>query len=542
MSREPRLRLRDNPLLVAQARRRLRLRQTLPGVLIVVVLGICAVLFAAVDGDRDAWRGLEAFALVVIGLLLFLRAPLRLAGVVADERHGGLLDFHRATPTSAWTDAVGYLLGVPAREYLLAAVLLPFLLVGTVAAGDSLPAALGVVAVFALSGVLYHAFALVAGLAFERRWSAVGVVVIAVVLVLSAWVPFVESGFTAFAFLTPFPAVGELLTNDGNFGAVGIDVGFFGLRLPATAFTVLVQGWLLAFLLQAAVRRVRRDDAPLLSRPGAFLFLATGLLIAVGSAWPDPSGAFAERFDWEAAEVGLAYLVVAGGAATLLVLALTPSFLDFVRGERRARKAGRRHAPWLRDGASAWPLPLGMGAIVLAGLALLSATAPSGMTGRLALSGWPLLAVLTLTGFLAFLSGMAEYVRLAHRRSYRSMGLLFGFLTLILPWIVSGIVAAGSGGHRGALWPAGVSPTYAVVHTLVGAAADWTGDWARLLDFASGPLYLSAGATLGFAALFHALAAAARARAAADPPPKPQPAPPAAQAPGAEAAPTADGR
>jgi len=528
---EPRLRLRDNPLLVAQARRRLRLRQTLPGVLIVVVLGVCGLLFAAVGGGREGWQGVEVFALVLIGALLFLRAPLRLAGVVADERHGGLLDFHRATPTSAWTDAVGYLLGVPAREYLHAAVLLPFLLLATLAAGDSVPAVLGVVATFVLTALLYQAFALVAGLAFERRWSAVGVVVLGVILVLSAWVPFVESGLTAFAFLTPFPALGELLMREGDLGAIGADVEFFRVGLPATVFTVLVQSWLLAFLLLAAVRKVRRDDAPVLSRPAAFLFLASGLVIAIGSAWPDAAGEFAERFDWEAAKVGLAYLVLAGGTATLLVLALVPSFLDFVRGERRARKAGRRHAPWLQDGASAWPLPFVMGALLLGGLALLSWTTPASAGDRVTLSAWPLAAVAALTAFLVFAAGLAEYVRLAHRRSYRAMGLLFGFLTLVLPWILSGIVAAGSGGHRGALWPAALSPSYFVVHTLVAATAEWTGDWAGLGDFALGPLYLSLGATVGFAALFHGLAASARAAAAKDPAPKPTAEPPTAPRP-----------
>ncbi len=512
---EPRLRLRDNPLLVAQARRRLRFRQTLPGVLILAVLAFCGVLFAAVQGDDEAWRGLEYFSLVLIGLLLFLRGPLRMAGVIADERHGGLLDFHRATPTSPATDTVGYLLGVPAREYLLSAVLLPFLLLGAAAGGDSLLAVAGVLAAFLLAGVLYQAFALVAGLSLERRWSAVGVAIVGVIVVLSAWVPFVESGLTAFAFLTPFPAMGELLTNEGDLGAIGSDVPFFGVSLPATVFTVVVQGWLLTFLLVAAARKIRRDDAPVLSRLGAFAFLGTGLLLIVGSAWPAPEGEFVERFDWESGKVGLTFLLVAGTAATLLLLALVPSFLDHVRARRRAQKAGRSHTPWLQDGASAWPIALGFGLLVLAGLALLSLTAP-GDTGRsLPLGPWSFASAGAITLFLLFAAGVAEHVRLAHRRAYRGMGLLFAFLTLVLPWLMAGIVAAGSGGHQGALWLAATSPSYLVLHTFAAATADWTGELGGFVDWqlGRGPLLLSLGVTAALTAGFHAMAGQARKKA-----------------------------
>ena len=514
---EPRLRLRDNPLLVAQARRRLRLRQTLPGVLIVVVLGFCGVLLALTQREREAWAGLAWFSLVLTGLALFLRAPLRLAGLVSEERQAGLLDFHRATPTSAWTDAVGYLLGIPAREYLLAAVTLPFLILGTLLAGFSLPAVLGVFAVFLLSGLLYHAFALLAGLSLERRWSAVGVAILGVVGVLTAWLPFVRSGLTAFAYLTPFPVMGELLVEGGPFGDVGTDVTFFGLELPATVFTVLVQGWLLAFLLVASVRKVRRADATLLSRPGAFLFLATALAIAAGSAWSVP-GEWAEELLWPvaAAQVGVTFLVLGGATAALLLGALVPSYLERVRAQRRARKAGRRRVHWLQDGASVLPLPLAFGALLFGGLLLVVASTPADL--RLPLTAWAVVAVATETLALGFAGCLGEYVRLVHRRSARAQTLLWGFLTVVLPWILSGIVAAGSGGHRFALWFAAPSPLYAVAHALVHAGASWSSGSALVSAWGAGPFVLSLAATAAYAGAFFALAARASARATADRP------------------------
>ena len=115
---EPILRIRDNPILVAQARRRLRAKQIRPLLLITTIIGVCATLWGFADGGKaKSWSGVAIAFLVLVMMFLFIRGTAQAAAAIGEERASGILDFQRASPTSAWTDTFGYLIGCVAREY-----------------------------------------------------------------------------------------------------------------------------------------------------------------------------------------------------------------------------------------------------------------------------------------------------------------------------------------------------------------------------------------------------------------------------------------
>jgi hypothetical protein len=472
---EPILRLRDNPILIAMGRRRLRRRHLLPAMMIVGLLCVCTVLFAFTrEGKDNTWKGAVYALLVGIGGLLFLRGTVHIAGQLTDERRSGILDFHRATPTTPWTDAAGYLLGTPAREYALCAVILPFLLAAGLLAGMSPLGLLGSVLGMVLAGWLYHAIGLLAGLSVSNRRGTTVLAVAFVVMLLSYGPTLARSGLVTLAYLSPHPLLARLILEGPNEShPIGVSVAFYGLTLHPVIFTLLVQGSLLGFLLSGAARKLRREGAPAFSRPGAAAFFGLMVFLVFGGAWGVITGAeegVAKRV--ESGDLVAAYLVAGGILGTALILTLVPSYLEFVRGLRRARRRGQAEAPWLEDAAGGLPLLGLFGGLLLAGLlALLLA-----MRGRI--SSVPLmqelmLCVATVLAFLGFVAGAAEFTRICLRGGAYSGGALITFLSMALPWMLGGILSKADKQVTQFIYA--LSPAYGVIGSAASLAQAWAG-------------------------------------------------------------------
>ncbi|HNN52022.1 MAG TPA: hypothetical protein PKO07_13430, partial [Pseudomonadota bacterium] len=254
---EPVVRLVRNPILIAQARRRLRPAQLLSSTLIFGLLGICGVLLSVVAKDRhEAFSSFEYVLLTGIGGLLLLRGSNRVAETVREERESGILDFHRATPTTPWTDGIGYLLGCPAREYLMAGILAGFALACATASQFGLLPVLGSLVAIGTSGLLYHCFALWIGLSVAHKRGASGIVMgTLVVLLIGGWS---ARGVGAVSYFTPYPALFWLLSSKE---AKITEVTFYGLPMHALVLTLLVQGSVLLAMGTAVARKLRQDDA-----------------------------------------------------------------------------------------------------------------------------------------------------------------------------------------------------------------------------------------------------------------------------------------
>ena len=80
------------------------------------------MLYMAIQSPGFGWQSAQSAGFIFVGLLLFLRATSVVSSVVTFDRTSGLLDFHRATPTSSLSDAFGYMVGSAANEYIGAAI------------------------------------------------------------------------------------------------------------------------------------------------------------------------------------------------------------------------------------------------------------------------------------------------------------------------------------------------------------------------------------------------------------------------------------
>ena len=66
-----------------------------------------------VNGARNAFT----FLLALQGFYLMFLGTGRVASITAEERESGLLDYQRMTPMNPLSKIIGYIFGIPAREY-----------------------------------------------------------------------------------------------------------------------------------------------------------------------------------------------------------------------------------------------------------------------------------------------------------------------------------------------------------------------------------------------------------------------------------------
>lgn len=501
---EPWLRLRDNPIFIAQARRRLRRGHVMPSIIVIGLFGLCAVFFIAFRkmSGRTDWEDLCYLSLGGIGVLIGLLGTMFTATTIANERRTGILDFHRATPTTPLTDTVGYLVGCVSREYVLAAAMVPFAALG-VLVGSLSPVSLVLsIVMILLTGFLYNAVGLLAGLSIDNRRGGAGGA-IAIVMALQLLASQGEyGGFAAIpVYLTPYPALVSLLTQPGlPLSALGRPMLFFGIPLHPVILTVIMQGSILGFLIWAATRKIHREGAPTFSRVGAVIFFTLLLFLGLGCGWSelvnviDSSG---HRNFWSVLYIPKLYLYITIGIATLLIQSLLPSYLEFVRAFRRARRLGSEDAHWLADGGQVWPLIGVFSTIVTIGLIVIGLA----LRGPDVLwSGDTWLCVTTVWVFLAFLTAIVEYVRLFKRKTALYTGIFIFFLTLVFPWLLFGIAdAAGISQGTSSLFGA-LSPLFSVIETTEYLGKVWNGRDTG--PFTAGTVWLSIGVTVALAGWF----------------------------------------
>ena len=479
---EPTLRLRDNPLLVAQARRRLRRKERLTTIAVVSILCVCALMFTgALSLGAKAWGYTADVMLLFLGVAVLLGGTSAVAGTMAEERATGILDFHRATPTTPWTDALGYLVGCVAREYLIAAIIAPFMVACALMGGRSIADVLTWLVCIGMTGLLYHAFGLLAGFAGDKRRrtaTAMGFMVLA----LAALAHYAAGlGLSAVAYLSPVPVL-----ISANWFESGRLLGtylpeLFGVSIPPILYALLVQGVVFAFLFQASARKLRDEALPAFSRPGAIGFFAIATVLFVGGAWSTLAGGgvvarvIGQRLSVSA--VATAYLICGTAVAAALLASLAPTWLAFARAWRGARKRDLSQPPWLEDGARPWLLVPVFSGILVSGLVLVWTGARATLGSGTLTGAGSLLAMVGIVAVLAFVCGATQYLQFEFRRSYKTGVLLIGFLTCILPWILGGIVGA-SGARDLASYVTALSPLYAAGAAAVLLGTEWGGGTA----------------------------------------------------------------
>ena len=380
----PAWRLWENPLLRRFARSRLRPRDLALGLCITLLLssfivGISYSIGIRTESDPvSAARSAIIPLLLLQGFILFVMGTAQVSGGMITERDEGSVDYQRLVPMAPLTKVVGYLFGLPLREYLLAASSLPF--TAWAMARGHVPASAWAPLFWVVftTAITYHATGLLTGTVVRnRRWAFL--ISIGMVFSLYTVIPqLAKFGLVFFKYLTITPVFYESLPDllSGRSGAT-LRIGqqffptprFFDLGLPEVVFTTLSQAGLIGLFLVMLCRRWRQAESHLLSQ-----FWAVGTYIAVqvvllGHALPliDPGDLFPSRnlrwftspgFDWkpdprEALVMIAVYGLFSTGLACVLAGIITPDRERQVRGWRRALKNGEDRLPPFSDTDSA---------------------------------------------------------------------------------------------------------------------------------------------------------------------------------------------
>lgn len=374
-----------NPIFRRYCQARLRFQTLGAALLLTVIIAGFIVALASSIGVRkqmstmDAARGGIIPLLVLQGVILFILGTAQVAGGMTAERDEGVIDYQRLIPMSPLSKVLGYLFGLPIREYAMFFVTLPFtaysLWRGQVAWNVWLP----LYTVVCTSALLYHFTGLVTGtVVHNRRWAFL--ISIGLVFCLYTVIPqMAKFGLVFFKYLTVTPvfeeslpgilpkSVGNLVETLQRFAPT---VKFFNLDFSEAVFTLFSQGGLILTFIIMLCRKWRWSESHLLGKLWATGFFIWIQILLLGNALPliEPGHLFPSRAftrmtrvlpDWspqpgEAVAMSGIYGVVTLVLIYVLALIITPSRDHQLRGWRRARKQGATSLPRLADAATAF--------------------------------------------------------------------------------------------------------------------------------------------------------------------------------------------
>ena len=475
----------SNPIFRRYCQSRLRPRGAGVALLIVVLFAGFIVALSHSIGVRKSVSPADAARygiiplLVLQGIILFIFGTAQAAGGMTAERDEGVIDYQRLIPMSPLSKVLGYLFGLPVREYVMFLATLPFtawsLWRGEVAWTVWLP----LYAVVFTSTLLYHFTGLVTGTVVKnRRWAFLAS--IGLVFCLYTIIPqMAKFGLVFFKYLTITPVFEEslpgLLPSAAAAGMKALQrllptVKFFDLDFSEAVFTAFSQGGLILTFIVMLCRKWRRHESHLLGKLGATGFFVWIQILLLGNALPliypgdlFPSRAFNRmvwlKMDWkphpmEAVSMSGIYGLVT--LALLFVLAglVTPTADNQRRGWRRARKQGAAALPFLADAATAFWFVFAMALAGAAGWYLFTRAVVESrwFPGHLVpLRTFGFFATVMLTGGLGFQS-------LLEAKGGRVLGLAAIFIGAV-PIMVGAVL--GSLNDRlmpAAAWLIGLSP------------------------------------------------------------------------------------
>lgn len=386
-SQGPVWKLWTNPILRRYCRSRLRPRAI--GVVVLLDLLVCGFIvamatsigghvdFTLADMARSAVSPLWFFQC----LILFGLGTAQVSGGMITEREEGVIDYQRLIPMTPLAKTLGYLFGLPVREYAMFAGTLPFTVWALAVGGVPLNVWLPLYGVMISSAILYHLTALVTGTVVRNRRSAF-LISIGLVFALYTIVPQVAKfGLVFFKYLTVRPVFVESLPAimPGEIGAAieviqrfAPSVKFFNLGFSETVFTLFTQAGLALTFFIMLCRKWRSDELHLLGKVWATAFFAWIHVLLLGNALPligpgllFPSRQFAEMVRGPAQQAWSPPIeeaaVMSGlyGLVTLLLICIiasiiTPSVDQQKKGWRRVRQQGLARPAWTTDAASSW--------------------------------------------------------------------------------------------------------------------------------------------------------------------------------------------
>ncbi|MCC5805853.1 MAG: hypothetical protein JJU00_05940 [Opitutales bacterium] len=455
------MKTRLNPLILRYASARLRPRplifRLLATLIVVSFAFFMTFLLAREQADLDtvaAARGTLIPLIFIQGILLMLMGTGAVASGITQEKLDGVLDYQRMTPMPAWKKVLGYLFGLPVREYAMFAVTLPFLAYALIRGAVPFGAWAPFYLLF-FSGVwLYHMTGFAAAM-ITRRWRWAARITQGMVLVLYLFLPQLSHlGIVFFEYLTVRPALAQFILPLLRGGVEAYpellarlgdrDVPFFQWGISSAVFALILQGALIALFYRMIERKWNRESAPALGKiSGSVAFFAV-IFTALGNLWPrvttigesGPAGDIAALV-----AVPLVFGLLGLFAGLLILRVICPERMDFRRGLLRQRKFGWTRLPWWYDETSARACTVAF-AVVLAGVLYFMQRTLYGRMGGSALdfdfSAVPLWFLPLVCGLtLVYFHSTREYLGDKNQ-------LLLGLLVWIAPILLGLVLTAAS--------------------------------------------------------------------------------------------------
>ena len=396
-----------NPIMVKCARSRMRWQHMVSWGIVLFTLTaffVSSVYFPMVERDitepRYAARMILMPVIIIQSVVLMLSGTGAVASGMARERLKELVDYHRMTPMSPGRKLVGFLFGLPAREYFLFALTIPFVVFAVIAGDFPLDTLAHFYVVFFTSVMVYHLVGLVAGMVVPKPYFAL-LLSQGLVFALYFLLPLLSQfGITFFEFLTIRPTLMGLVAQEietASPGAAEIassrlasldgfrDVPVFDMLVHPTVYTFMVQSFLIVLLITVVLRKWKNEQSHLFSKLQGVLAFTGLAAFVMASVWamltrndmiPQQLLDMMERHDahpttsvFPGARV-FTMTALLGTAAVGVTGAITSTKLTFERGVRRAMKLGRRGLGFDTDAASGLPAAMAMVGVYIACIAL----------------------------------------------------------------------------------------------------------------------------------------------------------------------------
>ncbi len=510
LTQPPVWKLWQNPIFLRYCTARLRPKNIAISVLVwLIFVGFCFAMATTTGrlAPADAARLSLWPVLIIQAMILFIFGTAQCSGGIITEADEGTIDYQRLLPMHPVSKVLGYLFGLPVREYVIFLSTMPFVIYGFWKGEVPLSVAVAIYSAFLGSTLLYHLTGLLTGTVVRnRRWAFL--VSIGLVFALYTVIPQLSKfGLVFFKYLGITPVMEEHLkyffARDYNRMVQAAqdlvaEARFFGLKFPEAVFTAFCQSGLIWVFFIMLYRRWRKTESLLLGKITAVILNAWIHLLLLGNALPliDAGSVFPSRgfnrylrlSGWhpepvEAFIISVIYALVAYASVIVLTnLCTSPEEMQR-RAWRKARKYGQTKLPWLSDASTSFWAAFVMGATGVLGWYL--------FTKGVVESKWfpghflTMRNLVVVGGYLLAISLCFQAIlETVGRARLAMLGLFFGIVPLLVGLVVGNI---HEDFRTAAVWIGGASP---LVTLILGIASE--------LSLVEVPLALSRTVPLAF--------------------------------------------
>jgi len=292
-----------NPIFIRFCRSELRLRKSIFWYLLtfaVSAFSVAIIYVPQVVRDREpveAARSALLPLLIIQGFILLFMGTGSVASGITREKVDKVLDYQRLTPLPVRRKIIGYLFGLPIREYVLFLITLPFAVFILVAGKIPPSAFIPYYLVFLSSTLLYHFTGMVAGM-ISRRWRWSARISQGLILLLYFVLPQLSHlGLVFFEFLTVRPVFAECILPIVEPGSpvqidnpgfmAGQSVPIFATMVSGTLFSLVIQTLLIILFAGMVARKWHADSVPAISKPMAAATFLIFSIMSLANIWPN---------------------------------------------------------------------------------------------------------------------------------------------------------------------------------------------------------------------------------------------------------------